>query len=129
MPAEAWRELNEQISRASRGQVSSPTRVSNRAADEQQELPKVAGDVEFLSLRMRLNGGIPALSKVQLGNGSLQFDVKGDIDEVTWARKQIEAGECIVRIQGALFRVKSTLGFLFPEWLSISAKLEPLTTK
>ncbi|PLY41169.1 hypothetical protein CSZ94_17210 [Janthinobacterium sp. ROICE36] len=129
LPAEAWRELNAQISRASRGQVGGPMRVLNHAADELTVLPGITAEVEFLSLSMRLNGNIPALSKVQLGNGSLQFDVTGDIDQVTWARKQIEADECIVRICGKLFRVKSTLGFLFPEWLSISATLEPLTIK
>lgn len=129
LPAEAWRELNVQISRASSGRVSSQTRVLNRAAEEQQVLPEVAADVEFLSLGTRLNGNVPALSKVELGNSRLQFDVTGDIDQVTWARKQVEAGECIVRIRGTLFRVKSTLGFLFPEWLSISATLEPLTIK
>ncbi|OBV38063.1 hypothetical protein [Janthinobacterium psychrotolerans] len=129
LPAEAWRELNEQISRASSGQVSTQTRVLNRAAVEQLVLPEVSADVEFLSLSTRLNGNIPALSKVELGNGRLHFDVTGDIDQVTWARKQVEAGECIVRIRGTLFRAKSTLGFLFPEWLSISATLEPLTIK
>lgn len=129
LPAEAWRELNAQISRGSRGQVSSPTRFLNRAAGEQEVLPGVVAEVEFLSLSMRLNGNTPALSKVQHGIGSLQFDVTGDIDQVTWARKQIEAGECMVRIRGKLFRVRSTLGFLFPEWLSISATLEPLTIK
>jgi hypothetical protein len=129
LPAEAWRELNEQISLASRGQLGSPAQVLNRASDDEQVLPKFVADIEFLSLSMRLNGSLPALSKVQLGNGVLQFDVTGDIDQVTWARKQIEAGECIVRICDKLFRVRSYLGFLFPESLSISANLEPLTIR